>query len=64
MTITPEMKQKYSEIGGTPHLDGYYTVFGEVVEGLDEVVYGMQFVETDDNDRPLGDIRIIKAVIE
>ena len=64
MTITPEMKQKYSEIGGTPHLDGYYTVFGEVVEGLEEVVYSMQFVETDDNSRPLGDIRIIKAVIE
>ena len=64
MTITPEMKEKYSQIGGTPHLDGYYTVFGEVVEGLEEVVYSMQFVETDINDRPLGDIRIIKATIE
>jgi hypothetical protein len=39
-------------------------VFGEVVEGLIEVVYSMQFVETDENDRTLGDIRIIKAVIE
>ena len=58
------MKEKYSQIGGTPHLDGYYTVFGEVVEGLEEVVYSMQFVETDINDRPLGDIRIIKATIE
>jgi peptidyl-prolyl cis-trans isomerase B (cyclophilin B) len=63
-TITQEMKQKYAEVGGAPYLDGHYTVFGEVVEGLIEVVYSMQFVETDENDRPLGDIRIIKAVIE
>lgn len=61
MTITPEMQETYRQIGGTPHLDGQYTVFGEVIEGLESVVYSMQFVETDTNDRPLGNIRIIKA---
>ena len=46
--------------GGTPHLDGQYTVFGEVTEGLD-IVGKIQGVVTDDMDRPLEDVRIIKA---
>ena len=37
--MTPEMIQAYRHIGGTPHLDGQYTVFGEVVEGLDTDVF-------------------------
>lgn len=45
---------------GAPHLDGSYTVFGEVVEGLD-VVDAVRRVPTDDNDRPLTDVRILKA---
>lgn len=47
---------------GTPWLDGGYTVFGEVVEGLD-VVERIQEVKTDRNDRPLNDIRIVKTTI-
>ena len=60
--LTPEMIEVYKTIGGTPHLDGQYTVFGEVVEGMD-VVEAIQKVETDKNDRPLEDIRILKATV-
>ena len=60
--LTPEVREAYKSTGGTPHLDGQYTVFGEVVEGLD-VVDKIQWVETDKNGRPLNDIRIIKATI-
>jgi peptidyl-prolyl cis-trans isomerase B (cyclophilin B) len=58
--LTPEMREAYKTMGGTPHLDGQYTVFGEVVSGLD-VVDAIQQVATDDNDRPLEDIRILRA---
>jgi peptidyl-prolyl cis-trans isomerase B (cyclophilin B) len=60
--LTPEMIEVYKTIGGTPHLDGQYTVFGEVVEGMD-VLEKIQGVETDKNDRPLEDIRILKATV-
>lgn len=59
--LTLEMRQTYRRMGGAPHLDGQYTVFGEVVEGLD-VVERMQKAFTDDYDRPVDDIRIIRAV--
>lgn len=52
----------YRKIGGTPHLDGTYTVFGEVVEGLD-VVDRIQQTQTDDDDRPITDVRILKATV-
>lgn len=55
--LTDEQRSAYSTVGGTPHLDGTYTVFGEVLEGMD-VVDAIQKVETDRNDRPLEDIRI------
>ena len=60
--MTPEVREAYKKYGGTPHLDAQYTVFGEVVEGLD-IVKDIQWVETDDKDRPLEDIRIIKATV-
>lgn len=62
VTLTPEVREYYKAKGGTPHLDGQYTVFGEVVEGL-EVVNDIQWVETDKNDRPLENVRIIKATV-
>lgn len=60
--MTHEMEEQYKSIGGAPHLDGTYTVFGEVVEGMD-VVDRIQRVPRDENDRPLEDVRIIKAII-
>lgn len=60
--LTPEMIEVYKTIGGTPHLDGQYTVFGEVVEGLD-VVDRIQQQAVDENDRPLEDIRVLRATI-
>ncbi|MCF0193114.1 MAG: peptidylprolyl isomerase [Prevotella sp.] len=47
---------------GTPWLDGTYTVFGEIVEGL-EVVEAIQNIDTDKNSRPIEDVKIIKATI-
>lgn len=61
--MSDEMVQTYRKVGGLPQLDGLYTVFGEVTEGLD-VVERMLEAETDDNDRPLYDIRIIAATVE
>ena len=57
-----EVREAYKTLGGTPHLDGAYTVFGYVTEGL-EVVEAIQKVATDENDRPTEDIRIISATI-
>ena len=61
--IPPGQREVYKTIGGTPHLDQNYTVFGEVVQGLD-VVDKIAAVPTSkgaDRDRPLGDVRILKA---
>ena len=60
--LTEEMIETYKTIGGTPHLDGQYTVFGEVTEGL-EVVDKIQQSPTDKYQRPYTDIRILKATI-
>lgn len=55
--ISPENAQIYTTVGGTPFLDGQYTVFGEVVEGL-EIIDKIAAIATDPNDRPLEDIRM------
>ena len=60
--LTPDMIEVYKNVGGTPHLDGQYTVFGEVTEGLD-VVERIQKVATDKFNRPLKDVRILRATI-
>lgn len=60
--LTPEIREVYKTLGGTPHLDGSYTVFGEVVEGL-EVVERIEKATTDDHDRPLKDIRVVRATV-
>ncbi len=56
--LTAEQREAYTSQGGTPHLDGQYTVFGEVVSGMD-VVDKIEKAETDGNDRPVQDIRIL-----
>lgn len=58
-----EQKKVYSTIGGTPFLDGEYTVFGEVVEGL-SIVEKIQAVATDGSDRPKKDIQITMSLVE
>ncbi len=62
VVLTPEMRETYKTVGGTPHLDGQYTVFGEVTHGL-KVVDAIQQVATDENDRPLEDVRILRAYL-
>lgn len=57
-----QLREYYRCNPGTPHLDGGYTVFGEVVEGMD-VVEKIQNLATDTNDRPLTDVRILSAKI-
>lgn len=58
--LTEEMREVYKTVGGTPHLDGSYTVFGEVLEGL-EVVDSIQHVACDLYNRPLEDVRILSV---
>lgn len=61
--ILPERREYYKTIGGTPQLDSNYTVFGEVVKGLD-VIDKIAAIETSkgrDRDRPLKDVRIVSV---
>lgn len=57
ITFTPEQREAYMLEGGTPHLDGKYTIFGEVIKGM-KVVDKIQFTETNAEDRPVENIRI------
>ena len=62
LVLTPEQKKIYTTVGGTPHLDGQYTVFGEIVEGM-EVMDKIAAVQTDANDRPLENVVILHMEI-
>lgn len=59
---TDRVRQVYEDYGGSPHLDGQYTVFGRIVEGMN-IVTDIQMAPTDANDRPTEDVRIIRATI-
>ncbi|MFY9417839.1 MAG: peptidylprolyl isomerase [Bacteroidales bacterium] len=61
--FTDEQKQIYSTIGGSPHLDGQYTVFGEVISGMD-VVDKIASLSTDRNNRPLQDVKFTIEIVE
>ena len=54
--------KEYTTTGGAPSLDGYYTVFGEVIEGM-EVVEAIAASHTDRNGRPVPDVRIVRATV-
>ncbi|MCS6916150.1 MAG: peptidylprolyl isomerase [Chitinophagales bacterium] len=58
MTYTAEQRRLYETVGGTPHLDNNYTVFGQLIEGMD-VLDAIAAVATDRNDRPLQDVRMV-----
>lgn len=58
--FTEAQRLQYGMFGGTPHLDGQYTVFGEIVEGFD-VLDKICAVETGQADRPVDDVRILRA---
>jgi peptidylprolyl isomerase/peptidyl-prolyl cis-trans isomerase B (cyclophilin B) len=60
--FTEEQRDAYATVGGVPHLDAQYTVFGEVVEGLD-IVDKIAAVEKGANDRPVADVKIIKMTV-
>lgn len=61
--FTPEQREAYTTVGGTPELDGEYTVFGQVVEGLD-VITKINNLKVDANDRPLTDVKISIQIVE
>jgi cyclophilin family peptidyl-prolyl cis-trans isomerase len=61
--IPEEHREVYRTLGGTPHLDQNYTVFGQVVEGL-AVVDSIAAVQTDDMDRPLEDVRVLSVRVK
>jgi cyclophilin family peptidyl-prolyl cis-trans isomerase len=63
MTYTPEQRQLYKELGGYPSLDNDYTVFGEVIEGLD-VIDRIAAVPTGQGNRPVQDVRMNVQVLK
>jgi peptidylprolyl isomerase/peptidyl-prolyl cis-trans isomerase B (cyclophilin B) len=61
-TLTDEQIRLYTTIGGAPHLDGAYTVFGEVTRGM-EIIDKIAASRVDANNRPIDNVRILKARI-
>lgn len=60
--FTAEQRKVYTTMGGTPHLDGDYTVFGEVVDGM-EVINKISDLPCDRMDRPVEDVKIISVKV-
>jgi cyclophilin family peptidyl-prolyl cis-trans isomerase len=63
LVLSDEQKNAYTTVGGIPHLDGQYTVFGEVIEGMD-VIDKIAAVAKDKYDRPLKNVKMKVKVLE
>ena len=63
LTLNDAQKNIYMTLGGTPMLDHLYTVFGEVIEGLD-VIDKIAAVQTAPGDRPVQDVRMYMKVVQ
>lgn len=63
LILSDKQKHDYTSIGGTPHLDGNYTVFGEIIEGMD-VIDKLSEQKTDSFDRPLKDIKMKMSIVK
>lgn len=61
--LSPEQKEAYKKVGGTPHLDAQYTVFGEITEGLD-VIDKIAAVKTQPGDRPVQDVKMTIKIVK
>ena len=63
LKFSDKQKEVYTTLGGTPFLDKNYTVFGEVIEGLD-VIDKIAAVQTQPGDRPVQDVRMKMTVVQ
>jgi cyclophilin family peptidyl-prolyl cis-trans isomerase len=61
-SLTDAQKEAYRTVGGAPHLDGDYTVYGEVIDGM-ETIDKIEKVPTDGRDRPKEDVKIISMKV-
>lgn len=61
--FSPEQKEAYKKVGGTPHLDAQYTVFGEITEGLD-VIDKIAAVKTQPGDRPAQEVKMTIKIVK
>jgi cyclophilin family peptidyl-prolyl cis-trans isomerase len=62
-TYSEEQRKAYSSVGGTPHLDGQYTVFGQIADGFD-VIDKIAAVKTGAMDKPVEDVKMTIKIIK
>jgi len=60
---SPEQREMYTKLGGAPHLDMAYTVYGRVIEGMD-VIDKLAAVKTAPGNRPLEDVKMKVYVVK